>query len=29
MTTIAWQTWVEINPDTAEKLGVTYNDVVR
>ena len=28
MTTIAWQSWVEINPDTAQKLGVTYGDVV-
>ena len=29
MTTIAWQSWVEIHPDTAQKLGVTYGDVVR
>ena len=29
MTTIAWQTWVEIHPDTARKLGVSYGDVVR
>ena len=28
-TTIAWQSWVEIHPDTAAKLGVTYGDVVR
>ncbi len=29
MTTIAWQSWVEINPETAQKLGVSYGDVVR
>ena len=29
MTTIAWQTWVELNPATAEALGVTNGDVVR
>ena len=29
MTTASWQTWVEINPDTAEKLGVEDNDVVK
>ncbi len=29
MTTIAWQSWVEINPETAQILGVTYGDVVR
>jgi anaerobic selenocysteine-containing dehydrogenase len=29
MTTIAWQTWVEINPATAAKLGVAYGDVVK
>jgi anaerobic selenocysteine-containing dehydrogenase len=29
MTTVAWQTWIEINPHTAERLGVKDNDVVR
>jgi anaerobic selenocysteine-containing dehydrogenase len=29
MTTVAWQTWVELNPDTAQKLGVTDGDIVR
>lgn len=29
MTTIAWQTWVEINPVTAQKLGVQDGDVVK
>ncbi len=29
MTTVAWQTWIEINPHTAEGLGVKDNDVVR
>jgi anaerobic selenocysteine-containing dehydrogenase len=29
MTTIQWQTWVEIHPDAAAKLGVTYGDIVR
>ncbi|MCP4357097.1 MAG: molybdopterin-dependent oxidoreductase [Chloroflexi bacterium] len=28
MTTAAWNTWVELNPETAHKLGVTDNDVV-
>jgi anaerobic selenocysteine-containing dehydrogenase len=28
MTAIAWQTWVEINKDTAQKLGVKDGDVV-
>lgn len=28
MTTARWNTWVEINPKTAEKLGVDDNDVV-
>ncbi|HUH99333.1 MAG TPA: molybdopterin-dependent oxidoreductase [Anaerolineales bacterium] len=27
-TTVMWNTWVEINPDTAAKLGVQDNDVV-
>ena len=29
MTTARWNTWVELNPDTATRLGVTDNDVVR
>lgn len=29
MTTVSWQTWVEINPATAEELGIEMNDVVR
>ena len=29
MTTIAWQTWVEMNPLTAQKIGVQDGDVVR
>ncbi len=28
LTTIAWQTWVEINPATAQALGVDHGDVV-
>jgi len=28
MTTIAWQTWVELHPDTAAKLGVKEADIV-
>jgi anaerobic selenocysteine-containing dehydrogenase len=28
MTTIAWQTWVELNPATAQKLGVQNGDMV-
>ncbi len=28
-TTIAWQTWVEINPATASKLGLKKGDVVK
>jgi anaerobic selenocysteine-containing dehydrogenase len=28
MTTIAWQTWIEINKVTAQKLGVSDGDVV-
>ncbi len=27
-TTVMWNTWVEINPDTAKKLGVQDDDVV-
>jgi len=29
MTTMTWQTWVELNPHTAEELGVHDGDVVR
>ncbi len=29
MTTISWQTWVELNPQTAAILGVIAGDVVR
>ncbi|WP_119072383.1 molybdopterin-dependent oxidoreductase [Aggregatilinea lenta] len=29
MTTIAWQTWVEINPRTAEELDLDDGDIVR
>ena len=29
MTTLTWNTWVEINPVTAEKLGIHDDDVVR
>lgn len=29
MTTISWQTWVELNPTTAEELGVKHGDVLR
>jgi anaerobic selenocysteine-containing dehydrogenase len=29
MTTVSWQTWIEINPHTAEELGVDSDDVVR
>jgi anaerobic selenocysteine-containing dehydrogenase len=28
-TSIAWQTWVEINPSTAQKLGVKEGDIVQ
>ena len=28
MTSVSWQTWVQISPETAAKLGVTYSDVV-
>jgi anaerobic selenocysteine-containing dehydrogenase len=28
-TTVMWNTWVEIHPDTAAKLGVTDDDVVK
>jgi anaerobic selenocysteine-containing dehydrogenase len=28
MTTIAWQTWVELNPTTAKDLGVDNGDVI-
>lgn len=29
MTTVAWQTWIEINPETADELGLEDGDVVR
>jgi anaerobic selenocysteine-containing dehydrogenase len=29
MTTMAWQTWVEIHPDTAAKIGVDDGGIVR
>ncbi len=29
LTTISWQTWVEVNPATAKALGVENGDVVR
>jgi anaerobic selenocysteine-containing dehydrogenase len=29
MTTVMWNSWVEINPQTARKLGVKNNDVVK
>ncbi|HSR32997.1 MAG TPA: molybdopterin dinucleotide binding domain-containing protein [Anaerolineae bacterium] len=29
MTTISWQTWVELHPETAEKLDVKDGDIVR
>jgi hypothetical protein len=29
MTTLTWNTWVEINPATAEELGIHDDDVVR
>ncbi len=28
-TTVVWNNWVEINPDTADKLGIADDDVVR
>jgi len=28
-TTVMWNTWVEIHPDTADKLGVKDDDIVR
>lgn len=29
MTTMAWQSWVEMHPDTAQKLGVADGEIVR
>lgn len=29
MTTASWNTWVEINPETAAKLGMEHGDVVK
>jgi len=28
-TTVMWNTWVEINPETAKKLGIDDDDVIR
>ena len=28
-TTVMWNSWVEINPKTAEELGLTFDDVIR
>ncbi|HEY5269838.1 MAG TPA: molybdopterin dinucleotide binding domain-containing protein, partial [Anaerolineales bacterium] len=28
-TTVVWNSWVEINPDTADKLGIADDDLVR
>jgi anaerobic selenocysteine-containing dehydrogenase len=29
MTTVSWQTWIEVHPHTAEELGLESNDIVR
>ena len=29
LTTVAWGSWVEVNPRTAKDLGITHGDVVR
>jgi anaerobic selenocysteine-containing dehydrogenase len=29
MTTATWDTWVEINPETAKELGIVMDDIVR
>lgn len=29
MTTVTWQSWIEVNPKDAERLGLRTNDVVR
>lgn len=29
MTTVAWNTWVEINPETAARIGVDNDDIVK
>ncbi|NLE77092.1 MAG: molybdopterin-dependent oxidoreductase [Chloroflexi bacterium] len=29
MTTVAWETWVEVHPHTADRLGLQDNDIVR
>jgi anaerobic selenocysteine-containing dehydrogenase len=29
MTTVSWQNWLELNPETAHELGVDNNDVVK
>lgn len=28
MTTVAWQSWVEINPETAKEMGVAQGDII-
>ncbi len=29
MTTVAWQTWIEVNPHTAQRLGLQDEDIVK
>ncbi len=29
MTTVSWNTWVEINPETAKRIGVENDDIVK
>lgn len=29
MTTVTWNSWVEINPETAKRLGIHHDDLVR
>jgi anaerobic selenocysteine-containing dehydrogenase len=29
MTTVSWQTWIEVHPHTAEELGLESDDIVR
>ena len=29
MTTASWDTWVQINPDTANEMGIAMDDVVK
>ncbi len=28
MTTVVWDSWVEINPNTAKELGISFGDLV-